>query len=43
MTEKWAKQALWKCSANKTTVNRKAGYSHDGKERLLEMWQRNKN
>ena len=35
MTYKLAKGALWKCSANKATVNRKAGYTHDGKKSLF--------
>lgn len=32
MMEKLAKEALWKCLANKTTVNRKAGCTHNGKK-----------
>lgn len=33
MTYRLAKEALWKCSENKATVNRTAGYTHDGKKK----------
>lgn len=38
-----AKEAFWKCPANKNPVNRKAGCTHSGKESLLAMQQGNKN